>query len=198
MIKLLQNLSFILASVSPRRIEILSDLNLKFECVKPSYLEKPPAKDVIPSVYCKENAYLKTLSVAKKNMDKLVTGFDTIVETEGIILGKPATDEIAFSMLKSLSGKTHKVITAYSFINLKKNFIVKKSVETEVTFKTLTTDDINWYISTKEPFDKAGAYAIQGIGSFMIAKIKGSFTNVVGLPLTEFLDDLFYYNSKFS
>jgi len=192
MLSHLQKISFILASGSPRRIEFLDSLQLKFEIIKSNFAEKPPSNET-PSRYAMENAYLKAMAVAEINKSKLVAGFDTIVEFNGKILGKPENKRDAFSMLTLLSGKKHNVITSYSLINLEKNFSVKKFVTTEVFFNSLENDDIEWYIETGEPFDKAGAYAIQGIGSFMIKEIKGSFSNVVGLPLAEFIEDLGKY-----
>jgi septum formation protein len=122
--------------------------------------------------------------------DKLIASFDTIVVHDNTVLGKPLNRNHAFDMLNLLSGKTHKVITSYTLYQKQYSLNRTKFVITEVTFKSLKDDEINWYINTDEPYDKAGAYAIQGIGAFMVKGIRGSYTNVVGLPLSEFLEDL--------
>ncbi len=185
----LRNIFFILASGSQRRIDFLSSLDLNFKIEKSLYTENSASFESATE-YSLKNAYLKALSVAERNRNTLVAGFDTVVEIKGKVLGKPQDKTEACSMLRELSGKTHNVITAYCLINLERNIIKKEFVVTEVTFKSLENEEIEWYVNTKEPFDKAGAYAVQGIGAFMIKKINGSYSNVVGLPLTEFLEDL--------
>lgn len=107
-----------------------------------------------------------------------------------MILGKPASTSEAETMLKQLSGKTHKVLTGYCICNNSQGRLFSDAVSTDVTFKTLSDDEIDWYIQSREPFDKAGAYAIQGIGTFIVKRINGSYTNVVGLPVCEVLEYL--------
>ncbi len=119
--------------------------------------------------------------------DENVVGADTVVVVEGKILGKPKDEKEAFNMLKSLSGRSHEVITAYSFINLKNNIMINDVEVTKVFFKKLSDEEINWYINTKEPMDKAGAYGIQGKGAFFVEKIEGDFFSVMGFPLGKFL-----------
>ena len=185
--KLLGNFKFILASTSPRRIELLNQLNLNFEVITPimEEIKDAPIRDL--SII---NSFNKAYSVAKNFRNKFVAGFDTVVIIDDKVLGKPYNENDAYEMLKMLSGKKHYVVTGLTILNLNLDIEIKKSVSTEVYFKTLTQDEIKWYISTKEPFDKAGAYGIQGKGSFMISKIIGSYTNVVGLPLAEFISIL--------
>ena len=185
--KLFNNFKFILASTSPRRIELLNRLDLNFEVISPIIEE---IKDAPPKDLVTINSYKKAYFVAKNFNNKFVAGFDTVVITDDRVLGKPYNENEAYEMLKMLSGKKHYVVTGLTILNLNLDIEIKKSVTTEVYFKNLTDDEIKWYISTKEPFDKAGAYGIQGKGSFMISKIIGSYTNVVGLPLAEFISIL--------
>lgn len=185
----LRNLFFILGSKSPRRIELLKNLNLNFE-VKPSgYIEESP-DNIEPEKYVQNNSIQKAKFLAKTYSDFLIATFDTVVVYNNNILGKPLNKKVAFNMLSLLSNKTHRVLTAYTLLKAKEKINITKYFSTEVTFKKLSKDEILWYVNTEEPYDKAGSYAIQGIGSFMIKEIKGSYTNVVGLPLAEFLEDL--------
>lgn len=187
MLDLLRDTFFILASTSPRRIDFLKQLNLKFKVVKSCFAEENCSK-IKPAIFCRNNAKMKALKVSEKAREQIVTGFDTIVSINGKILGKPKNKDNCREMLRMLSGKTHCVFTAYSFVRNGK-VLIENLVRTSVEFKELSDEEISWYISTKEPFDKAGGYAIQGIGAFLVKKINGSYTNVVGLPLAEFLDD---------
>ena len=111
---------------------------------------------------------------------------------DGSILGKPGSKDEARSMLKKLSGKMHQVITGYCLCRQTENDIISETVKTNVRFKTLRDPEIEWYIQTGEPFDKAGAYAIQGIGAFLVKSIDGSYTNVVGLPVCEVIEILIH------
>ncbi len=119
-----------------------------------------------------------------------VIAADTIVIINGSILGKPKNREEAMEMLRRLSGQEHWVLTGFSVYHLGKGKGDKEAVQTAVKMKTLTPAEMEWYVQTGEPFDKAGGYAIQGIGSFMIESIRGSYTNVVGLPLCELIQML--------
>jgi septum formation protein len=105
-------------------------------------------------------------------------------------MGKPGSREEAFDMLQRLSGKTHQVLTGYCICCKNKNNFFSNTVKTDVSFKKLNDAEINWYIQTGEPFDKAGGYAIQGIGTFLVRSINGSYTNVVGLPVCEVMEHL--------
>ena len=115
---------------------------------------------------------------------------NTIVAAEDRLLGKPASKEAARRMLGRLSGKTHQVYTGFCICRHSDNLKFIKAVRTDVTFKDLSENEIEWYIRTGEPFDKAGAYAIQGMGTFLVRRINGSYSNVVGLPVCEVIEIL--------
>jgi len=170
-------------------------LDLNFKSVKSPYNEELTEK-FLPNEFVIKNAFLKAYYLEAAYPKTLVIGFDTIVECQNNILGKPKNKKNAIEMLQFLSDKTHNVLTGYAFIDKLFDFKLEKYVSTSVTFKKLSKAEINWYIDTGEPFDKAGSYAIQGIGSFLIKKINGSYSNVVGLPIAEFLEDLKYYKEK--
>ena len=175
----------ILASASPRRKEILENFGFSFKTIVKN----------IDETSDKTHAEEKILEIAEKKAraaaidfpNENVVGADTVVVVDGKILGKPKNKEEAFSMLKSLSGRNHEVITAFSFININKNISYSDYEITKVYFKNLTDDEINWYINTKEPMDKAGAYGIQGKGAFFVEKIEGDFFSVMGFPLGKFV-----------
>ena len=175
----------ILASASPRRKEILENFGFSFKTIVKN----------IDETSDKTHAEEKILEIAEKKAraaaidfpDENVVGSDTVVVVDGKILGKPKNKEEAFSMLKYLSGRSHEVITAFSFININKNISYSDYEITKVYFKNLTDDEINWYINTKEPMDKAGAYGIQGKGAFFVEKIEGDFFSVMGFPLGKFV-----------
>ena len=175
----------ILASASPRRKEILENFGFSFKTIVKN----------IDETSDKTRAEEKILEIAEKKArataidfpDENIMGADTVVVVDGKILGKPKDEKEAFSMLKSLSGRSHEVITAFSFININKNISYSDYEITKVYFKNLTDDEINWYINTKEPMDKAGAYGIQGKGAFFVEKIEGDFFSVMGFPLGKFV-----------
>jgi septum formation protein len=174
----------ILASKSPRRSELLKQAGLTFSVIPSDFDEDTvalsnPDSDVVTL------AESKALDISQKHPDAWVIGADTIVLIGRKILGKPASAAEAFEMLQRLSGKTHQVLTGYCICCKKKNRVFSETVKTDVNFKRLTDAEINWYIQTGEPFDKAGGYAIQGVGSFLVRSINGSYTNVVGLPVCE-------------
>lgn len=172
----------ILASASPRRKELLAQINCKFIC-RPSSCEELTFKDEPnPKELVKKNAILKAkASLNKNNPNEIILGSDTVVALNNIIYGKPHDEKEAFSMLKNLSGKTHQVHTGIALI--KNEQIFSDVCTTDVTMKSLSDQEILNYIQTKEPQDKAGAYAIQGLASIFIEKINGCYFNVVGLPL---------------
>jgi septum formation protein len=143
-----------------------------------------------PESYVRILAKSKAIDISKKHPDSWVLGADTIVLIGDRILGKPGSEDEARAMLKQLSGKTHQVITGYCLCCQTKNDIISGTAKTDVRFKTLRDAEIEWYIQTGEPFDKAGAYAIQGIGAFLVESINGSYTNVVGLPVCEVMEHL--------
>ena len=175
----------ILASASPRRKEILENFGFSFKTIVKNIDEtsdKTRAEEKILEI-----AEKKAKAAAIDFSDENVVGADTVVVVDGKILGKPKDEKEAFSMLKSLSGRSHEVITAFSFININKNISYSDYEITKVYFKNLTDDEINWYINTKEPMDKAGAYGIQGKGAFFVEKIEGDFFSVMGFPLGKFV-----------
>lgn len=185
-------MNIILASASPRRKEILENVNLKFTVqsshIEEVVLENEPPKDLVMRL-----AFEKCMDVAKKNPNALVIGADTIVALDNNILGKPKDEHHAYEMIKSLSNKKHEVITGISLINLSLNKKVTDYVVSEVTFKDLSEETIKDYIKTKESLDKAGAYGIQGYGALLVDSIKGDYFNIVGLPISK-IGDLLKYN----
>lgn len=173
----------LLASNSPRRREIMAMLRMPFTVVTmegidesyPADLEKEKVSEYIANK--KADEFLKRI-----NKDDLIITADTVVICEAKILGKPKTEAEAMEMLRQLSGKVHKVTTGVTIATKEKR--VSFSTETLVTFADLTEDEIRFYVDTYHPFDKAGAYGIQEwIGAVAVAKIDGSFYNVMGLPV---------------
>jgi len=178
-------LPVVLASGSPRRIEILRDLKLKFDTVPSTVDEKIIAGENAETA-ARRLALLKGGEVAGKRPDALVIAADTIVSLEGELIGKPADEDDARRILNRLSGKTHEVTTALAFILKNENFEQTIVSKTEVTFEDLSPEQIEEYLATGEYAGKAGAYAIQGEGAGLISFIDGSFSNVIGLPVTDF------------
>jgi septum formation protein len=177
----------ILASRSPRRYELLKQMGLDFDVI-PSRIEESFVKEESPKKHVLRLAEAKALDIGSQYPDRWVIAADTIVYIDHSILGKPKNREETMKMLRRLSGKEHRVLTGFSVHHLEKGKGDREVVETAVKVKRLTPDEMEWYIQTGEPFDKAGGYAIQGIGSFMIESIRGSYTNVVGLPLCELIE----------
>jgi septum formation protein len=181
------NQFIILASKSPRRKYLLKQAGLSFTVI-PSSIDENSIPISQPEIYVKTLAEAKANDISKKYPESWVIGADTIVLIDGIVLGKPSSKTEARAMLKQLSGQTHQVLTGYSICCVTRNRFFSETIITEVLFKNLTDDEIEWYINTDEPFDKAGAYAIQGLGSFLVKSINGSYTNVVGLPVCEVIE----------
>ncbi len=179
----------ILASSSPRRQQLLRQIGLEFDVV-PSEVEEDFIDGEGPRDHVCRLAGLKARKVGKIYPHRWVIGADTVVSIDGMILGKPQTDRDAYGMLFTLSGRAHLVFTGVSLRHEAKGKGETIAVKTSVRIKTLNPEEITWYIRTGEPFDKAGGYAIQGIGGFMVQRIEGSYTNVVGLPLCELLEVL--------
>ena len=177
----------ILASKSPRRRDLFKQAGLTFSII-PSDFDESSVTLSDPESYVRTLAKSKTIDISRKHPDSWVLGADTIVLIEDRILGKPGSKDEARSMLKQLSGKTHQVITGYCLGCHTKNKLFSETVQTNVRFKMLRDTEIEWYIQTGEPFDKAGAYAIQGVGTFLVKSINGSYTNVVGLPICEVME----------
>jgi len=175
----------VLASGSPRRIEILRDLKLKFDTVPSTADEKIIAGEDAETA-ARRLALLKGGEVAGKRPESLVIAADTIVSLEGELIGKPVDEDDARRILNRLNGKTHEVITALAFTLKNENFKQTIVSKTEVTFEDLSPEQIEEYLATGEYAGKAGAYAIQGEGAGLISFIDGSFSNVIGLPVTDF------------
>ena len=178
----------ILASNSKRRQEILKDAGFNFKIIT-SDIEEISDKKIITEKIL-DIAEKKLEQIAKDNKNEFILAADTVVELNGKIFGKPKDMEEAFSFLKTLSGNTHKVITAYVFKNISKNILIREVVISEVKFFDLDDETINWYLDTGEPFDKAGAYGIQGYGRILVEKINGDFYSIMGFPISNFLENL--------
>jgi septum formation protein len=174
----------VLASSSPRREKLFRKLGLDFNIISPNVVEEPTNGES-PVEYVLRISLEKALTVAAALEHKhIVIGADTIVVCDGDILGKPEDEEEAKSMLMRLSGRYHEVMTGLSIVKSKSEIMHIEYVKSMVKFKSLNPNEIEEYVNTKEPLDKAGGYAAQGIGAFMIEEIQGSFTNIVGLPLS--------------
>ena len=167
----------------------MRQIGLEFDVV-PSEIEEDFIDGESPKEHVLRLAEVKAQKVGQLYPDRWVIGADTVVSINGRILGKPQTDRDAYGMLVTLSGRVHLVVTGVSVCHESKGKGETIAVETSVRIKELTPEEINWYIRTGEPFDKAGGYAIQGRGAFMVQRIEGSYTNVVGLPLCELLEIL--------
>ena len=178
----------ILASNSKRRQEILRDMGFNFKVLTVDTEEISDKKEISEMIL--DIAEKKLDKIAKENASEFVLAADTVVELEGRIFGKPKNREEAESFLKILSGKTHKVITAYIFKNTSKNIVIKDVVVSKVKFYDLDNETINWYLDTLEPFDKAGAYGIQGLGRALVEKIEGDYFAIMGFPISNFLKNL--------
>ncbi|MDO5398078.1 MAG: Maf family protein [bacterium] len=186
-------MKFVLASGSPRRKELLSEIIPSFDIAVSEADEESVPKTLAPELYVEELALLKA-AASSKTLDKkksyIVIGADTVVTLDGEILGKPADESDAFNMLKRLSGRKHEVYTGYCVMRLEDGFTLSKAEKTEVFFKELDDERIRTYVKTGEPMDKAGAYGIQGLGKVLINKINGDYNNVVGLPVSALFDVL--------
>lgn len=179
----------ILASASPRRRRLLSQIGLPFRVMESNVKETNTGES--PERICCVLAEHKALSVYPETEASWVLGADTVVAIENSILGKPMDDRDATRMLGCLSGKEHRVITGFCVLNPSGETAHTEAVTTFVRVKKLTKKEIKEYVATGEPYGKAGSYAIQGIGAFMVEAISGSYTNVVGLPLCAVIKSLF-------
>ena len=179
----------ILASASPRRKLLLEQIGLSFSVIA-SHMHEPPYTGHDPAHYASNLAELKASEISEQYPTAMVIGADTIVVIGEKVLGKPEDEAAARKMLSQLSGRNHQVITAYSF-QLKTSEIKEvHHVLTQVHFKQLSSHEIDHYISTGAPFDKAGAYGIQDYSSVFVDRIEGCFYNVVGLPISDLNENL--------
>jgi septum formation protein len=179
----------ILASASPRRKELLGYLGIQFDVVVPDIHEHAHEKEA-PEAFCSRISREKAIAVRNGSQDSLIIAADTIVVIDGEILGKPKDRDEASSYLKRLRGRQHKVFTAYTIFFPGGHSEITRVVGSTVHFADMEEDEILWYVSTGEPMDKAGAYGLQGIGAAFVDRIEGSFTNVIGLPLSEVFQDI--------
>lgn len=179
----------ILASTSPRRKELLTQTGIPFEIVASSY-EEDMTLELSPAELVKHLSLSKARAVAEKVQDAVVVGADTIVVFENKIIGKPHTNEKAKETLQGLNGKQHSVFTGFTVMDADTKKFVSKSAETKIYFKNNSEKEIDAYVATGEPLDKAGAYAIQGLGGKLIDRIEGDHSSVIGLPITKVLEVL--------
>jgi septum formation protein len=181
--------SIILASASPRRADLLRQMDVPFETI-PSRADELHHEQLTAGELCQINAYRKARAVSKKHPDSIVMGVDTLVTLKSKIFGKPNDMKQARRMLEELQGKSHYVFTGVCLICLREH---KQHIfydKTEVTFRSLTPKQIDHYLSRINPLDKAGAYAIQEHGDDVVRSIAGSFSNVVGLPMERLRQEL--------
>jgi septum formation protein len=183
------NPKIVLASASPRRVELLSSAGIEFQVIPGDVSEEILAGEA-PEDYVERLARAKAEDVARKTGGRFFIGADTIVLCDGEIMGKPEDSADAERMLNKLSGISHEVITGFAVYDKERDGVIADTVRTRVYFKQLRAEEIRAYIATGCPFDKAGAYAIQGGAAHMVEKIEGSYTNVVGLPLCEVVETL--------
>lgn len=189
----------ILASASPRRIKLLRQIGLKFTAVKP-YLDessvirkfkKSGTKNLVKLLSLGKALWICYAGICRDKYllqgNEIIVGFDTLIECRKKLIGKPKNAKDAQKIILSLSNKEHKVYTGIGLIDLKKKIIISDLEVTRVYFRKISKQEAKAYIKTKEPMDKAGAYAIQGKGKKFIKRISGDYFNVVGLPLKKFL-----------
>jgi len=171
----------ILASSSPRRKELFDFLGVKYQIVTKDVKETID-QNLLPEEQAMDLAFQKASAVFKDNKDKIVLGFDTLVYTQTEILGKPKDKKDAKRMLELLSGKTHMVVTGTAILTkeVSHSFYSK----TAVTFYPLTESEIDKYVESLEPLDKAGAYAVQGYGARFVERIEGDYFTVMGMPVS--------------
>ena len=184
----------ILASASPRRRELLSKIGLEFDVVPSNYDEKLDS-DIFTYEKIENLALNKAKDVASRiNESAIIIAADTVVVLNGKILGKPHTKQDAREMISALSAKMHEVITAIAMIDTESKKTIVRSNSTKVKFRKISEDEVEKYISTDEPYDKAGGYAAQGLAAIFIEKIDGCFNNVVGISVFEVYQMLQEFN----
>jgi len=201
--------ALVLGSSSPRRRELLGSLGLEFEVCPSNAPEPPPLPGEAAEAYARRMARQKTMDVVALYPEATVLGADTIVVlppeigpagkagADPVVLGKPADDADALAMLTRLSGRAHQVITGCCLALPGQPEPLCLAVVTEVLMRASTQEELTAYVATGEPADKAGAYAIQGLGAFLVERVNGSYTNVVGLPVAEIAEILVNYGVIF-
>ena len=178
----MKNKNLILASASPRRAELMKDMQIAFTCI-PSCVEEHMDETLPVEKAIEQLALQKAQDVFEKHQDAIVIGSDTMVILDKKRLGKPKDANEAKEMLRQLSGNTHQVVTGVAILYDNQKILFHEC--SNVTFYDLDEEQIDWYIQTKEPFDKAGSYGIQGYGKLFVKEIKGDYFNIVGLPVAK-------------
>jgi septum formation protein len=181
------NAPFILASASPRRAELMRLLGVDFR-VLPSGADEFFMQRESPETHVRRLSGGKAEAVAVAHPGSWVLGADTVVVVGGEVLGKPKTPGEAGQMLEKLSGREHAVYTGFTLRGIDAGIVIQDVVASKVVFRKVPVDEIAWYVNSRDPYDKAGGYAVQGMAAFFIREIRGSYTNVMGLPLCEVLD----------
>lgn len=188
-------MEIVLASKSPRRQELLKRIVDNFKIIESNFDEDTIKFNGDIEEYVKSLAIGKALNVRDKaEKNSLIIGVDTVVFYDNKILGKPKNYDDAYSMLSALSGNTHKVYSGVCILDIKKSEVKSFVCETKVKFSKIEKNQIEKYIMSKEPMDKAGAYGIQGLGGIFVEKIDGCYYNVMGLPLNKLNKELASYN----
>ena len=175
--------ALILASASPRRRQLLAQAGIDFEIIESGIDERREQAEPGPD-FALRMACEKALAVSARRTDALVLGADTVVEIDGEILGKPRNPEDARRMLRILSAQVHRVFTGFALAR-ERRIVERAAIVSAVRFRALSDAEVERYIATGEPYDKAGGYAIQGDGGDFIAAVEGSTANVMGLPIDE-------------
>ena len=179
----------ILASASPRREELLRSVGLKFKII-PADVDETYFQGESPRAHVRRLSRDKAGAIAHQYPKALVLGADTIVVIDGQILGKPKNKKQAREMLQRLSNRQHTVFTGFTITCIRAGTSRTKVVQSTVQFKNISPEETAWYVNGDEPYDKAGGYAAQGMGASFIQAIRGSYTNVIGLPLCEVVEAL--------
>jgi septum formation protein len=179
----------VLASASPRRKELLEQIGLQFE-VEPSNYDEEITSASEPHETARRLSLGKARAAARKHRNAIIIAADTFVVFGDRILGKPHSNAEAREMLRALNGQAHSVITGFTILDTETGKVTSRSVETRVHMRKLTLREIDGYVRTKEPLDKAGGYAIQGLGAVLVERIEGDYSNVVGLPLSALAESL--------
>ena len=179
----------ILASGSPRRKELLTDAGIKFDIDVSDY-EEDMTLDLPPHELAKYLSLGKARAVAGKYKDAVIVAADTFVVLKGEVLGKPHTKEKAKEMLEKLSGQTHSIVTGFTIIDAETGKTISEAQESKLYFREILPEEIDEYIASGEPLDKAGAYAVQGGGGKFVEKIEGDYSNIIGIPMKAFLERL--------
>jgi len=184
-------MNIFLASKSPRRAQLLSQIGVEYEIldvsVSEEYEEGLSACEIVAQLSYKKA--IAALNIVRGSAGVIIAA-DTLVVKDGMVFGKPSDEHEACKMLQAFSGKAHEVYTGVTLSNIEDGKVKSFIEKTNVYFKELTAEDIKWYIHTNEPMDKSGAYGIQGYGAKFVRKIEGDFFNVVGLPLCKLCSEL--------